>query len=199
MKTRIKIKFAEAQELLGSEPFEFPKYATQLLNLANNDCHGTRPEVVGKMTELIQEFSGKTIHEWEHWYLEKHPDAIQKATLKIREMIEKFKAVLNQADDELISNWVKDLVIFKTFVGLKTQEAILAKSAKLLKTTYRLATPEEESKGIDGYLGNTPVSVKPVTYKLKQSLQERITAPIIFYEKVKEGFVFELEEIVKYF
>jgi len=50
------------------------------------------------------------------------------------------------------------------------------------RVKYRTATPEEESKGIDGYIGNEPVSIKPTTYKTK-NLQENIQAKIIFYEK----------------
>ncbi len=40
---------------------EFPKYTTQLMNLANQNSQGTRPKVVGQMSDLIQEFDGKKI------------------------------------------------------------------------------------------------------------------------------------------
>jgi hypothetical protein len=30
---------------------------------------------------------------------------------------------------------------------------------------YRAATPQEESEGIDGFIGEIPVSIKPITYK----------------------------------
>lgn len=74
----------EIEELIAGTNFEFPKYATQLLNLANQNAQGTRPAVVGQMTELIQEFSGKTIGEWEKWYLESHPEAIRDASFRIK-------------------------------------------------------------------------------------------------------------------
>ncbi len=53
------------------------------------------PQSVGRMSELIQEFSGKSIEEWKQWYLKKHPDAIRKATDKIIDMINNFKDVMN--------------------------------------------------------------------------------------------------------
>jgi len=196
MKTRIRIPFNEIKELLGTEKFEFPKYSTQLLNLANQNAQGTRPAVVGQMSELIQEFSGQSIAEWEKWYLEKHPDAIDKATQKIHEMIENFKVVINLIDDTMISNWVKDLLIIKTFIGLKFQEAILSKIAHLINTTYTLASPEEESKGIDGYIGDQPVSIKPDTYKSKMSLQEKIDVKFIFYNKTKDGIIIDIESLL---
>jgi MjaI restriction endonuclease len=34
---------------------EFPKYTTQIMNLANQNAQGTRPNVVGQMSELIEE------------------------------------------------------------------------------------------------------------------------------------------------
>jgi hypothetical protein len=41
-------------DVVGEEP-EFPKYTTQLMNLANQNAQGTRPRVVGQMSELIKE------------------------------------------------------------------------------------------------------------------------------------------------
>jgi len=196
MKTQFKISSAEIKSLIGIESFEFPKYSTQILNLANSNAQGTRPAVVGQMSELIQEFSGKSIKEWERWYLERHPDAIEKATKKITEMVENFKVVIDQIDKEMISNWVKDLVIIKTFMGLKFQEAILSKVANIFNTTYRLSPPEDESKGIDGYIGDLPISIKPVTYKLKKSLNEKINIKFIYYEKVKDGLKIDLGEMI---
>lgn len=57
MKT-IKISNTEILSLLDAEASDFPKYATQILNLANQNAQGTRPSVVGQMSDLIQEFPG---------------------------------------------------------------------------------------------------------------------------------------------
>jgi len=154
------------------------------------------PQSVGRMSELIQEFSGKSIEEWKQWYLKKHPDAIRKATDKIIDMINNFKDVMNQIDRELVEKWVHDLVIIKTFIGLRFQEAILSKISKILNQEYRLASPEEESIGIDGFIGNSPVSIKPETYKLKKNLNEKIEVKIIYYKKVKDGISIDLAELV---
>lgn len=193
---RIKISNNEIAALLGSEAVEFPKYATQILNLANQNAQGTRPAVVGQMTELIQEFSGQSISEWEKWYLAKHPDAIKNATDKIRDMVEKFKKVIVLIDDKMIADWIKDLVIIKTYIGLKFQEAVLSKVASILNKPYRLGTTSEESSGIDGVIGDIPVSIKPSTYKTKNALQENIEARIIYYDKVKDGLSIDIESFL---
>lgn len=196
MLTKLKIPNTEIKELLGAETFKFPKYSTQILNLANQNAQGTRPAVVGQMSELIQEFTGKSIKEWEEWYIKKHPEAIKNATEKISNMVENFRDAMNKIDQQLIENWVKDLVIIKTFIGLEFQEAILSKTASLLQTNYRFSTPEEESRGIDGFIGDNAVSIKPITYKSKKSLSEKIDAKLIYYEKVKDGVIVDLAEII---
>ena len=192
MKNRIKIKNDEIRKLLGVDSPDFPKYSTQILNLANQNAQGTRPAVVGQMSELIQEFSGKSIQEWEEWYLKKHPDAIQRASEKIVEMVNNLKNVMSKIDRQLVENWVHDLVIIKTFIGLRFQEAILGKIGEFLKKTYRLAGPEEESRGIDGFVGGIPISIKLESYKTKNSLGEHIEARIIYYQKVKDGISIDI-------
>lgn len=95
----------------------------------------------------------------------------------------------------MIENWVKDLVVIKTFIGLKFQEAIIRKGAELKGQKYRLARPAEESKNIDGYIGNIPVSIKPMSYASKKALQEKIEARIIYYEKKKDGLLIDYKEL----
>ncbi len=197
MKTKIKIKSKEVKELLGITSFDFPKYSTQILNLANQNAQGTRPAVVGQMSELIKEFSGKSINEWEEWYLNTHPDAIQKATGRIVEMIENFKDVMNEIDREMIEKWVYDLVVIKTFIGLRFQEAVLKKVSQILNKSYRLSIPEEEAVGIDGYIGDIPVSIKPETYQIKKNLSEEINVRILYYKKVKDGISVDIVELIE--
>jgi hypothetical protein len=193
MKT-IKISNNEILSLLDVEASNLPKYATQILNLANQNAQGTRPSVVGQMSDLIQEFTGNKLKEWEEWYLDKHPEALSQAANKVFEMLTNFKDVMTKIDKEMVEKWVKDLVIVKTFVGLKSQKAILKSVAAELKTDYRLATPEEESQGIDGFIGTKPVSIKPTSYETKQSLSEKIEVPFIFYEKLKDGIKISFDE-----
>ena len=110
-------------------------------------------------------------------------------------MIEELKKAINQIDEKLVKKWVEDLVIDKTFIGLKFQEGILKRIAKLKKTSFRIATADEESKGIDGFIGNVPVSIKPITYKIKRMLNEKIEVRIIYYEKKKDSIIVDITEL----
>lgn len=192
---KVKIKIDEIREYLDIDTCEFAKYVNPLINLANQYAQGTRPKVVGQMSELILQFKGKTLPEWEKWYFEQRPDAITKATEKILLMLKNFQKIISKIDREMVESWVKDLVIVKTFIGLRFQVAILKKIAKINKTTYRLAQPEEESRGIDGYIGNIPISIKPHTYEAKLSLPENINIKIIYYKKLHDGIEINYDKI----
>jgi len=193
---KIKITIKEIRKYLDIETPEFPKYVAPLINLANQYAQGTRPRVVGQMSELIQMFEGKTLSDWGKWYLEKKPDAIKNATEKILQKLKELKNAMNKIDQTMVEQWVKDLVIVKTFAGLRFQEAILKKGAEIKGTDYRLSEPDEESKGIDGYIGNIPVSIKPHTYEVKASLPEHIDIKIIIYRKIDDGIEVDYGKIL---
>lgn len=190
---KVRIPNCEVQGLLSGKLYTYPKYATQIMNLANQNSQATRKNIVGQMSDLIQEFKGADMPEWEVWYLAKHPEAINNATEKVFSMITLFKAAILNIDKENIHKWIEELVIVKTYSGLKFQEAILKKLSLNLNKSYRLATPSEESKGIDGFIGDKAISVKPITYKTKLGLNECIDVPIIFYDKKKSEIVIEFD------
>ncbi len=191
---KIKLKNAEIQEYINAPPSEFPKYTIQLMNVANQNSQATRPRHVGQLSDLIQEFPGQTFEEWVRWYQERYPDAIDAATDRIIAMIENFKEAVEKIDRNLVKSWVEDLVLVKTFAGLKFQEAILKKLSEIKGCDYRLAAPHEESQGIDGFVGEEAYSIKPSTYDSMLTLAESIDVKIIFYEKKKDGVVFEIPE-----
>lgn len=197
MKT-LKIDNKKLLELLNIDAPKFVKYSGPLINLANRFSGGTRPKIVGQMSELIKKFDGRTFKEWKEWYLKKHPEAIEAAVGKITKMIVNFKEVLEKMDEKSIKEWVHDLVVTKTFVGFMHQEAILKTVAENLKKDYKTAEPAEEAKGIDGFIGGKPVSIKPHTYQLKPELMEKIEVPIVFYEKTKTGLKISFpEDLIK--
>jgi hypothetical protein len=183
---KVKLSNKEIRDALNIESSEFPRYVTQIINLANQNAQG----------DLIQQFTGKSLPEWEKWYVKEKPDAIRMATDKVLDMVENLKDAMDKIDKEMINRWIRDLVIVKTFLGMKFQEAILKKGAELKGVQYRLANPSEESKGVDGFIGKTPISIKPHTYRVKKSLSENISAKIVYYEKLKDGIEVDYGELM---
>jgi len=192
---KIKLTNEQIRQALEIPSLSFPKYVSQLINIANQNAQGTRPRAVGQLTDLIQEFPGKTLDEWEQWYLQRYPNAINTAKEKIILMLEGFKDAMRKIDEDMIYEWARDLVIVQTFVGLQFQEAILKKGSEIKGVGYKMSEKTDESQGIDGYLGNIPVSIKPDTYKLKKSLREEISAKIIYYKKIKNGIEVDYGEV----
>lgn len=176
---------------VAGPPAIFPLYTTQLINLANQNSQATRARNVGQMSELMQEFPGNSYEQWVRWYIEKNPDAIDRATDKTFAMIVKMRQAMAEIEREMVGQWIRELILAKTYAGLRFQESILKTIAEKNSTTYRLARPDEESKGIDGFIGIKPVSIKPVSYQSKTFLPETIDAKIIYYEKVRGGITFK--------
>ena len=191
MLKKIKMKNSEVEQLSNASQYAFPKYATQIINLLNSNAQGTRPVVVGQMSELIQEFDGKSLEEWIVWYNERQPDAVHNATEKIYGMYQLMREAFNSITKEMVEAWVKDLVYNKTYCGLKFQSAIIAFLANKVGKSWRLANIEEEAKGIDGFIGETPIQIKSSTYKIEGRLSETIEVPIVYYDKKKDGINIE--------
>ena len=195
---KFNISNAELSALNDITNPEFPKYTSQLINWANQNAQGTRPRIVGQLSDLFPEYQASTynvaISDWKEWYTEKYPGAIEEATDKIFNQVENLKEAIKLIDKSMVRKWVEDLVISKTFSGMYVQRAILAKISDMRKEPFRLASPEEESKGIDGYVGDTAYSIKPVTYKTMGRLSESIDIKMIYYSKKKSGLLVETEE-----
>ncbi len=186
-KKQITISTQEIMEEIAGKSEPYPTYTTQLINLANQNAQATRPQKVGQMSELIQQFPGTSYAGWVSWYESRYPDAIDQATDQTYAMILKMKQAMAGIDRDMVHRWIKELILTKTYAGLRFQESILKKLAHQKNTSYRLAGPDEESRGIDGYLGIRPVSIKPVSYRSKAFLHDTIDADIIYYEKVRGG------------
>ena len=116
------IKNEELAVLNGSKTPDFPKYTSQLINWANQNAQGTRPKVVGQLSDLFPEYENAcndiSIDSWREWYLEKYPNAIENATNKIFAQVENLKVAIKLVDKELVRKWVEDLVITKTYSGV---------------------------------------------------------------------------------
>ena len=106
-------------ELAGNKRAEYPKYTSQLINIANQNARGTRADVVGQLSELFEEFRSSgmeiTLENWRAWYMKRYPDTIEASVRKIERHVENLRCAMQLIDHDLILRWVDDLVIDKTF------------------------------------------------------------------------------------
>ena len=192
---KIKLDKKEALSKIAGKEKSFPKYTTQILNIANQNAQATRPKMVGQMSELIKESQADSYEQWKDWYLKKHPEAPQKAADKLWEMVKKMKDAMNKIDKEMVEEWVDDLIIDKTAQGLIIQEAVLKILADRCNTDYSFSSQKEEAKGIDGYVGDVPASIKNLSYLPKsQTLSEKIDIEIVYYKTTNQYLYIYLDK-----
>lgn len=178
-------------EAVEEFPVDNPKYTTYLLRPAVNLSQSNRPRVVGQMSDIIEEFRQKhpdgTFEDWVNYYETEYDgdERLEEATEIAYPMVEKMRDAFEQIDEEMTHDFLRDLVLFKTYEGFDIQEAILRKLGEMYDTEITRATAEDESKGIDGYVGDQPVQIKPTTYP--DDLQEGIDVPIVTYDENKSN------------
>lgn len=187
----MKISADKCKNLICGEAPVYPKYFSQLINLANSNSQATRPKNVGSMVDMIPKFSRKK--DWEKFYRDNHyekintaVDTIDEAMIKLRRVFEKVSFAEQK---NYIRVWVEDLIFDKSFIGINAQAAIIPFIAEREGKEYRFATLAEESKGIDGFIGDEAVSLKPKSYKSKGLLPEEINCRIIYYDVTKNKTV----------
>jgi hypothetical protein len=96
----------------------------------------------------------------------------------------------------MVKNWVDDLVLVKTAEGLIIQELILKNLAEKYNLKYKLANKEQESKGIDGYIGKIPISIKPKSYESKKTtVRDKIEIQIVYYKKTDKYLTIYYDDI----
>lgn len=193
--TNFNINTEKLKKLNKTNTFSFPKYTTQIINIANQNAGATKPGKIGQLSELFPAYLAETpetsVDTWYSWYLNEHPDAIDNAADKIMEHIELLKNAMSKIDRNMVRNWTEDLIINKTYDGCCVQVAILTEIAERMGAVYVPSTPEDEAKGIDGWINGIPYSVKPDTYKSKNMLPEVIDVHMVYYTKKKNGITVE--------
>lgn len=178
------------EELRGRDVGEitvFPPLTSELIQLANSKTHAVTKKVVGKPQELIRTFEGKTFEEWCDCYNEQNPEAIDTATELIMALLEEFKTAAGAIDRRLVTQWVREAVLKKTYAHYRLPEIILKKIAGIRKQPFRLPNDAEGADGIDGFIGETAFQVRPVSYYFKAPPDEPAAHETIYFEKTKSG------------
>ncbi len=201
MKMKIKISASKIADLKKGNLEHFPKYTTYLINQAAQTAQATRPNIVGQLSEEYPKYvlecnklgDTPTLEGWKNYHKEKYPNAVINAVSRTDSMIENFKEAISQIDEELIEEWVMDLLYDKTFYGFNLEATI---KLYFIDLGFKVkdATPEDESKNIDLYIDDKPYQIKPESLGHKQSIRSHIDIPIIIYSKEVNSIVIEFDD-----
>ena len=167
---------------------EFPDLTIDLICLANHLSKATTRKKLGNPTSVIEEFEGKTFEDWERFYEQKRPGALDTASREIYSTMEKLRKALELVDKELVRHWVEEAVLKRTYAAWRIQETILKHIAKLQGKPFRQADDHESEAGIDGFIDERPFSVSPVSHYFKVPPEEQdAQLHMVYFEKAKSG------------
>lgn len=160
----IKLTAKNYKNVIQSSRRDWPKYSTQLLNVAVQNCQALRAKFVGSMKEtwlqMKEEGVKGTLDNWETYYNSQHnPEALIEAGKKTYAMISAMN--IGGIDEEMCIDYIKEVVYNKTHMGMGGEEMAVEVVANYYNLPYRFSNAEEESQGIDAWIGDMPVQVKP--------------------------------------
>lgn len=152
--------------VVQSKRRDWIKYSSQLLNLANSNTKGTVKEKIGSVKENWQEMRDQnvagTLENWTNFYIEKYGEKqLERSGQDVYIMIQKLRKTLEQVTEDMCVEYVKEVVYNKTAMGMGGEEMAIQVVANYFNMPYRYSTAEEETQGIDGWIGDKPVQVKP--------------------------------------
>lgn len=206
MDNEIVISEDERERLETGREFQFPKYALTILNAAMNTAGANKAHTVGQTSEIRKEFRQEypdgTYEDWVEFYNREYngEKRIDEAIEKTSQMLQNFKEVIDEIDEEMVRDYIHEFIYYKTPQGFDDEHVIFEKLAEVYDREYRSSTAKEEPQGIDGYLDDQPVSIKPESFKRKGNPDE-INAPIVYYKDFKstDKLVLDLSELNEVF
>lgn len=200
----IKITSRAFQAITRRNRSEFPLYSKPILNIATQNSKATQVKIVGSMKDQWMAFLStrqRSVDEWETWYMANGGQAkIDAATAKLYDMLCKMPVDHSVFTRDLAREYILDLVINKTHYGMSGEYHAVLAAADHFGLPYRFSTPAEESQGIDAWLADHPVQVKPhdsVTMHHVRNHADTDRTLVITYEAKKDCCYIHNPEFIK--
>lgn len=143
---------------------EWPKYSTQLLNVAAQNCKAFDVKKVGSAKETWLAMRNQNIPgTFENWcqFYDQQPFAqnIPGQAAKLYEMVQKMG--ITGIPLSMCEDYIREVIYNKTHMGMAGEEMAIQAVGEYYGLQVRFSTAEEEAQGIDGWIGEIPVQVKP--------------------------------------
>lgn len=170
----------------------WPKYATQLMNIAAQNCKATAPKNIGSCKEAWMQMREQhipgTLENWTAFYNQLHGEAkLIAAGKNIHAMLTKMG--ITWITQDMAIDYAKEIAYNKTHMGLGGEEMAVQVVAKYFDQPLRFSTAAEESQGTDAWIGGRPVQVKPNDSVFKAHVHNHASTDthlIITYETKKQ-------------
>jgi len=201
----IKLTPKHFNSITERDRYEFPLYSKPILNIATQNSKATAVKFVGSMKEQFSQFlkdsDTKSLADWEKWYDERGgKEKIKMATDKLYSMLQKMPVDNEIFTRELAQKYIEELCYNKTHYGMSGEYHAVVAAATYFNKEFRFSTAEEESMGIDAWIGETPVQVKPhdsvKMHHVRNHADEEKTL-VLTYEAKKDSCYIHNPEFVK--
>ncbi len=191
-----------------------------ILNIATNRWGLNKKNSVGPVSEWIRECAPKTIDEWEEFYLKKLKDFLSKNGINVQpdeylehlgkklyiKITEVIRAEIEEVSEEDCINYIRNLVINRTYEGYHTEvKTIYQLLQKELNTEIKPAPDEwDRIYNVDFYIEIKGkfigLQIKPISYSQTPEIhkwKEWLSRTHKNFEKKFGGKVFIIFSIKK--
>ena len=189
-----------------------------VLNFAFNRWQFNRPKYVGKLAESIRECSPKSLEEWESFYYEHVRPSGEMLGQDMKEHLkmvgrllftkisEQLKAEVEDITEEDCINYVREVVIERTFEGYVNEKKTVYEQLEHLLNVKLLPAPDiwDRRYNIDFYIpiGNKVIGIqiKPITYRQTPEIhkwEQWLRKSHERFEKEQDGKVFVIYSVTK--
>ena len=183
----------------------WPKYATQLLNVAGQNALCFKADKIGSMKEMWLDFvatgATDTLENWESYWMSKKGDSVlQWSADKLYDKAHNDMGI-QWITPELCRDYIEEVIFNKTHFGMGGEANAIKVAAAYYETDdWRFSTAEEESQGIDGWIKGKPVQVKPADSFKKGHVHNGADTEktlVITYEKKKQACYLHNPEFIQ--
>lgn len=185
----------------------YPKYLKPILNLIINISQINHKKNIGNIVQMFEdavlENDGLlSRNEWKIYLKKNHApfkdENIELSVDKCNSLLLQIYCMIgeilhNGQSKDFIRDYINNLYFDGSYDGLSIQMQIIN---HLKEYNYKVtqATSLEESQGIDVWIDNIPVQIKPKSYKFKDGqCNVKNTVFTIFYEKNINGFTLDCD------
>lgn len=161
-------------EVYDSLPdFEWEKYQRGFLGILNNaynqSCN-TGTKILGDMSEITDEFDGGSYDEFLSYYYNEwdgHSRRVRAVRRMTENLVSRIEAVGGEITERKARRWAKQYIgsmLVNSYRGFLDEERAIELVADEMGSDWRVADSSQESAGVDGYIEQTTVQVKPASH-----------------------------------
>lgn len=185
--------------------YKFKTHVSGFLNTANERSRAMGKDNVGVIDLDFPTFLNNcnqlnvepSLKGWIDFHKEKYPNSLESSKKRLKNKVEEMLLVLNEIDDEVMENYIIDLLYYKTFRGkiieFKIYETFLNKGYNVVYERDKI-----KSNATDIIINGLNYQIKPISTRLDtHKLYSEQGINYIYYNVKKEGIEIILPDELK--